>query len=115
MLMGTTPFITVRAGRPLTEIEFCAWVAQAVPGDRLEYHRGFLALDIVPVASRLAPEAREELARMARRALWAAEQDLVHLVQRRNGPNDFSYLAVARPKPKHPSASVAELLLAEAA
>ena len=32
MFMGTTPFITVRARRPLTEIEFCAWVAQAVPG-----------------------------------------------------------------------------------
>ena len=40
MFMGTTPFITVRASRPLSEIEFCAWVAQAVPGDRLEYHRG---------------------------------------------------------------------------
>ena len=30
--MGNTPFITVRASRPLSEIEFCAWVAQAAPG-----------------------------------------------------------------------------------
>ena len=53
MFMGTTPFIMVRASRPLSEIEFCAWVAQAVPGDRLEYHRGFLVLDIFPVFSGL--------------------------------------------------------------
>ena len=33
----------------LTEIEFCAWVAQAVPGDRLEHHRGFSVLDIFPM------------------------------------------------------------------
>ena len=98
----------------LSEMDLCGWIGQARPGDVLEYHRGFLALDIVPV-SRLAPEAREELAAMARRALWAAEQNLVHLVQRRNGPDDFSYLAVVRPKPKHAPASVAELLLAEAA
>ena len=26
-------------------IQFCAWIAQASPGDALEYHRGFLALD----------------------------------------------------------------------
>ncbi|MFC3119836.1 hypothetical protein ACFOHS_22155 [Jhaorihella thermophila] len=41
MFMGNTPFITVRAARPLTDIEFCAWVGQAAPGDRLEYHQGF--------------------------------------------------------------------------
>ena len=29
----------------LTDMEFCAWVAQAEAGDRLEYHRGFLARD----------------------------------------------------------------------
>ena len=104
-----------RPNTGLSEMDLCGWIGQACPGDFLEYHRGFLALDIVPVASRLAPEARRELAAMARRALWAAEQELVHLVQRRNGPDDFSYLAVARPKPKHAPASVAELLLAEAA
>jgi len=48
MFMETTPFITVRASRPLSEIEFCAWVAQAVPGDRLEYHRGFLVRRRLP-------------------------------------------------------------------
>lgn len=113
--MTSTLVTFTRPTGALTEMDLCGWIGQARPGDVLEYHRGFLALDIVPVASRLAPEARQALAAMARRALWAAEQDLVHLVQCRNGPDDFSYLAVARPKPKHAPASVAELLLAEAA
>ena len=34
MLMKHPPFTTVRSIRPLTEIEFAAWVAQAVPGER---------------------------------------------------------------------------------
>ena len=29
----------------LSEIELCAWIAQAEPGAVLEYHRGYLALD----------------------------------------------------------------------
>ena len=39
-----TTHVSVRTRPRLSEIEFCAWVAQAGPGDRLEYHRGFLAL-----------------------------------------------------------------------
>ena len=113
--MGNTPFITVRAGRPLSEIEFCAWVAQATPGDRLEYHRGFLVLDIFRMLGRLADREREELARLGARAFWAAEQGLVHLVQERVGPDRFAYIAVARPKPKHAAASLSALLLEEQA
>jgi hypothetical protein len=105
MFMGTTPFITVRARRPLTEIEFCAWVAQAVPGDRLEYHRGFLALDIFPMFARLPDQQRSELARLG--------SGLVHLVQERTGPDQFAYIAVARPKPKAAAVSLSALLLAE--
>jgi len=115
MFMGSTPFITVRAGRPLTEIEFCAWVAQAVPGDRLEYHRGFLVLDIFPMFARLPDQQRAELARLGSRVFWAAEQGLVHLVQERTGPDQFAYIAVARPKPKHAAASLSALLLEEQA
>lgn len=41
-----TPDPEQRGGRiPLREIEFCAWVAQAGPGEIFEYHRGFLAID----------------------------------------------------------------------
>lgn len=101
--MGTTPFITVRARRPLAEIEFCAWVAQAVPGDRLEYHRGFLVLDIFPMFARLPDQQRAELARLGSRAFWAAEQGLVHLVQERTGrtssPTSPSPAPSRRPQP----------------
>ncbi|MDT8853845.1 hypothetical protein RNZ50_02115 [Paracoccaceae bacterium Fryx2] len=113
MFMKTTTFTTVRASRPLTEIEFCAWVAQASPSDRLEYYRGFLVLDIFPVLARLSDLQRAELARLASRAFWAAELGLVHLVQERLGIDLFAYIAVARPKPKAAAVSMSELLLAE--
>jgi hypothetical protein len=113
MFMGTTPFITVRTSRPLGEIEFCAWIAQAVPGDRLEYHRGFLVLDTFPAFSHLPEAQRTELAKLGARAFWADEQGLVHLVQERVGPDQFAYIAVARPKPKAAAVSLSELLLAE--
>ena len=113
--MGNTPFITVRASRPLTELEFCGWVGQAAPGDRLEYHRGYLVLDTYPLFSALDDKARGELARLAVRAFWAAEQGLVHLVQEREGPDRFAYIAVARPKPKAAAASLSALLLEEQA
>jgi hypothetical protein len=54
-----------------------------------------------------------ELVQVAHRAWWAAEKNLVHLVQRRLGENSFSYLAIARPRPETPS--LASLLFAEAA
>ena len=109
----TSKFPAVR--QALTEIDLCAWVGQAAPGDILEYHRGFLALDTVPQGSRLAERDRAELARVARRAWWAAERGLVHLVQRRHRTDEYSYLAIARPKPKQASVSLSSLLLAEVA
>lgn len=111
--MARTSFITVRTSRHITDIEFCAWVAQAVPGDRLEYHRGFLVLDTFPLFSRFGDKEREALRRLADRSFWAAEQDLVHLVQERVGPDQFAYVAVARPKPKAAAVSLSELLLRE--
>lgn len=115
MLMQTTPITTVRASRPLTEIEFCAWVAQAMPGDRIEYHRGYLALDTFAAISKLGQNERVELGHLAERAFWAAENGLVHLVQERVGPDQFAYIAIARPKPKAATASLSKLLLAEQA
>jgi hypothetical protein len=99
----------------LTEIEFCGWLGQAGPGDMIEYYRGFLALDSMPAARRLGERECAELLKLARRALWAAEQNLAHLVQRRNGPDDFSYLAVARIRPKTPPVSLSMLLTEDAA
>ena len=101
--------------KPVTEFDLCGWVGQAAPGDMLEYHRGFLALDTTPQGTRLAERDRAELARVARRAWWAAERGLIHLVQRRHGSDDYSYLAIARPKPKQASVSLSSLLLADVA
>jgi hypothetical protein len=111
--MTIATITTIRPKGPLTEIQFCAWVAQAVPGNRLEYHRGFLVLDVLPMFSKLSNVARATLRGLGSRAFWAAELGLVHLVQERVGPDQFAYIAVARPKPKAAAVSLSELLLAE--
>jgi hypothetical protein len=100
---------------PLTEISLCGWIGQAAPGDILEYHRGFLVVDVAPQGERLAPEERGELIRVAQRAWWASEKGLVHLVQRRSGSEEFRYLAIARPKPGKQSPSVSQLMIEEVA
>ena len=109
----TTPLsiTTTRSARRLTEMEFAGWVGAAAPGDRLEYHRGFLAVDTIPVISKLPETERSAMKMLASRAWWASEQRLVHLVQERLGPDLFAYLAIARPKPKHAEVSLAALLV----
>ena len=79
--------------RPLTAGRFWSWLARCEPGAVLEYHRGLLILDRSP-ASDLSEDERRVVAKIANAALGAAEDRLVHLVQRRNGPFDFSYLAI---------------------
>jgi hypothetical protein len=79
--------------RPLTVGRFRSWLARCEPGAALEYHRGLLILDRSP-ASELAEDERRAVAKIADAALGAAEDRLVHLVQRRNGPFDFSYVAI---------------------
>lgn len=81
-----------------TESKFRAWLRQATWHDTFQYHRGFLAVD-ASVRGSLGAQARDELGRIARLAWSAAENGRVHLLQRRHGPNDTSYLAVARGKP----------------
>jgi hypothetical protein len=103
-----------RNGLRISEIDLCAWLGQAVPGDILEYHRGNLALDASPHNGSLGDQERKEIDRVARRAWWAAERQLVHLVQRRRGTNLFSYLLIARPRPKVASPSSSSPLLKDA-
>jgi hypothetical protein len=98
-----------------SEPALCGWLGQAVPGEVLEYHRGRLALDADRVTSKLPMDARQELARVARRALWAFGHGLVHLVQRRLGADDFSYLIIARPRSRKATASLSGLQVGEAA
>ena len=99
----------------VSDIQFCAWIAQAGPGNALVYHRGLLALDASPHGQTFQGQDRKELGRVARRVWWAAEQGLIHLLQRRNGPDDFTYLAIARPRPKELSATLSSVLLKEVA
>ncbi len=82
--------------RPLTEIDLLAWLNQALAGDALEYHRGFLALDRSFRSAMLSDKERASLGQMAGLAMRLANHGLVALVQRRNRRNDFSYLAIAR-------------------
>ena len=99
----------------ITEIEFCAWLGQAEPGDSLEYHRGFLVVDLTPFGGSMNSEVRLELARTSARAYGLAERGFVHLVQRRLGPDTFSYLAIARPLPQGKALDFSTLMTEEAA
>lgn len=69
------------------------WFRSAHIGKPFEYHRGYLAMDRVP-GSRLGEEGRKELDRVADAVLDMADAGHVHLVQRRHGSGDYSYLAV---------------------
>ena len=99
----------------IKEIDFCAWLGQAEPGDILEYHRGFLGVDLTPFGNPMSSKTRAELARTSARAYDVAERGFVHLVQRRLGPDVFSYLAIARPVPDHTPVSFETLMSEEAA
>jgi hypothetical protein len=83
----------------LSEEGFCDWLGMALPGDAIEYHRGHLAVDRVPGQSPLPEADRWRLSRVARRALIFAEERRAHLVQRRHGDGDYSYLAIKATPP----------------
>jgi hypothetical protein len=94
---------------PLTDTALCAWLGAATSGDTIIYHRGMLALDLCKQRKLLPENERMRLAKVASRAWRLAEAGLLHLVQRRRGPEDFEYIAVARPKPRR-NANVLALL-----
>ena len=85
----------------VSEAELCRWLSDAPIGGVLEYHRGFLALDVNIEASRLPENDRAELSRVASAAMNAMAAAHAHLIQRRHGPDDYSYLIVAREQPGH--------------
>ena len=101
---------------PPSEDMLCAWLDAAEPGERLEYHRGFLARDVDMAKPQRLPEwRRQSLMRLAARARWAAEHGVVHLVQIRRGAGDFSYVAIARPRSPKVQTMIASLMLPQAA
>ena len=82
------------AARDLISVaEFRGWLARAEACSWFVYHRGLLIWDRSP-ASGLPDEHRSALAKIANAVFQAAEDGQVHLVQRRNGPFDFSYVAI---------------------
>ncbi len=70
------------------------WLAQALPGQAIEYHRGLLGRDRVPSSLVLPHRECTRLAKLANRASRAAAAGEVVLFQRRHDLHDFSYLAV---------------------
>jgi hypothetical protein len=73
--------------------EFRGWLARTGSCPWCEYYRGLLIWDRSP-DSKLSDADRRRLAKIANAVFQAAEQGQVHLVQRRRGPFDFSYLAI---------------------
>jgi hypothetical protein len=73
--------------------EFRGWLARTGGCPWFEYHRGLLIWDRSS-QSELSDDDRRVLGKVANAVFLAAEEGKVHLVQRRNGPFDFSYLAV---------------------
>ena len=61
-----------QAWRPVSEAEFCSWVANAKARETIEYHRGYLILDRNEDTSNLAPVDRLQLTVVAARALCAS-------------------------------------------
>ena len=84
----------------LDDASLGAWFGAAAVGDRIEYWRGYLAIDANATQSGLEPDDRRQLGRVAARAFRLAEQGKAHLVQRRHGEADYSYLLVVRPRPR---------------
>ncbi len=96
----TMPAVSSRSSALLDEAALTAWFSAAAAGDRIEYWRGLLAIDANPAGSKLEPDDRRLLGRVAARAFRLAEQGKAHLVQRRHGEADYSYLLVVRPRPR---------------
>jgi hypothetical protein len=91
----------------LDETDLQVWLEAARPDDVLEYHRGALSIDRLPLGSRLGEADRTQLDRIAGLVFKLAASGRVHLLQRRHGDADYSYLVVARPSRRsQPNAAI---------
>jgi hypothetical protein len=88
------PTVIAQTSR-MQESDLCGWLGEALPGDQLIYHRGFLAVDCNPATSRLVKPEQTRLGRVAPRARLAQELGLGRLVQRRHTDGEYSYIIVA--------------------
>ena len=85
---------------PVTPDDFCGWLAKAMPGDGTVYYRGHIGRDRCQSTTGLSARDRQGLVALARQAMLAAEDGRVHLLQRRHGDGDYSYIAVKARAPE---------------
>jgi hypothetical protein len=78
----------------LTEAGLCDWMANALVGQSIQYHEGFLILDRSDSSSEMAAKDRGRLHALARRAWIACELGLVHLFSLRVDEGHYRYIAV---------------------
>jgi hypothetical protein len=90
-----------RTALRLAAEQFCRWLSMAAPGDSTVYYRGHLGRERCRSTTTLSERDRQALIALARQALLAAEDGRVHLLQRRHGGGDYSYIAIkARHRPR---------------
>jgi hypothetical protein len=104
--MTSVQLSPTQAGTAISLAAFRAWLTRAKPGERLQYHRGYLALDRVRGTSCLREAERRKLAAVAGHASALAGDGKLHLLQERHGHADYCYWAVAR-APARPIAHIA--------
>jgi hypothetical protein len=102
--------VTTPLAPRLDELSLCAWVAHAEPGEALAYHQGSLAIDRDPPGQPFLSAEARALAKTGDMAMKLAERGFVHLVQRRIAPDQFLYLAIARPRAGEGNLSISSLL-----
>lgn len=79
----------------MTEDRFLNWLSEALPGESIIYHRGFLAYDIA--RERFSIAHPERVLFFLHSAIQAAIQaGSCTVTQRRLGKNDFEYIAIKR-------------------
>ena len=88
-----TPPVYVPAEK-LTEAAACDWIANALVGQSIQYHEGFLMMDRSDCGSGLSAKERSRLHSVARRMWIACELGLVHLFSLKVADCHYRYLAV---------------------
>ncbi|NCV86119.1 MAG: hypothetical protein EBW14_09640, partial [Oxalobacteraceae bacterium] len=77
----------------LTEAAACDWIANALVGQSIQYHEGFLMMDRSDSGSGLSAKERSRLHSVARRMWIACELGLVHLFSLKVADCHYRYLA----------------------
>ena len=77
-----------------TAEDFCAWLGDAAPGDVFEYHQGFLTCNREPEEGKSMTGEHVRIDLLGACVFSFAGHGMVHLVQRRLGCRQYSYLAI---------------------